>query len=106
MIDASRMVTIAAIEGGVPLLVEARAVIATFQAMIRKKAEGELDGWIERARTGVVASFASGVVKDRVAVAAASSARTANSVSNISRIRVGRQRVDVGLAVRIPLPQD
>ena len=39
--------------------------------MIRDKAANELDDWIERAKNRLVASFASGVVKDRAAVAAA-----------------------------------
>jgi hypothetical protein len=42
--------TIAAIEGGVPLLAEARETIAAFHVMVRTKAEAELDAWIERAR--------------------------------------------------------
>lgn len=62
--------TVAAIEGGVPLLVEAREVIAAFQAMIRKKSLADLDPWLERARSGLVASFANGVVRDRAAVSA------------------------------------
>jgi transposase len=64
-------VTIAAIEGGVPLLVEAREIIAAFHAMIRKKAEADLDPWLERARASLVASFANGVTKDKAAVTAA-----------------------------------
>jgi len=38
-----RNVTIAAIEGGVPPLVEAREIIAAFHAMIRKKTYVELE---------------------------------------------------------------
>jgi len=56
-------VTVAAVESGVPLLVEAREVIAAFQAMVRKKSLADLDQWIERARATLVASFANGVVK-------------------------------------------
>ena len=52
-------------------MVEARVVIAAFRAMIRKKAEAELDTWIARAKAGLVASFANVVVKDRAAVLAA-----------------------------------
>jgi transposase len=48
----------------------ARAVIA-FQTMIRTKAGDELDGWIDRAKTGLLASLANGVMKDRAAIAAA-----------------------------------
>jgi len=55
----------------VPLLVEAREVIAAFQAMIRKKSLADLEPWLERARSGLVTSFANGVAKDRAAVSAA-----------------------------------
>jgi transposase len=70
-LSKSEAVTVAAIEGGVPLLVEAREIIAAFQAMIRKKSLVDLEPWLERARSGLVASFANGVVKDRAAVSAA-----------------------------------
>jgi hypothetical protein len=43
----SETVTIAAIEGGVPLLVGARGIIAGFHRMIRRKAENELAPWID-----------------------------------------------------------
>jgi hypothetical protein len=42
-LSKSETVTIAAIEQGIPLLVEAREIIAGFHAMIRKKAHGELE---------------------------------------------------------------
>jgi transposase len=59
-LSKSETVTIAAIEDGVPLLVEAREVVAAFHAMIRKKAHADLDPWLERARASLVASFANG----------------------------------------------
>jgi hypothetical protein len=43
----SETVTIAAIEGRVPLLVQAREIIAAFRAMIRQKSYR--DDWLERA---------------------------------------------------------
>ncbi|MCW5796808.1 MAG: transposase [Nitrospira sp.] len=67
----SETVTIAAIEGGVPLLVKARDIIADFHSMIRRKAENELAAWIDRARESLVASFGNGVAKDIQAVRAA-----------------------------------
>src|SRR6185312_1690840 len=70
-LSKSETVMVAAIESGVPSLVEARAIIAAFQAMIRKRLLAVLDPWIDRARTSIVASFASGVVKDKAAVSAA-----------------------------------
>jgi hypothetical protein len=42
-LSKSETVTIAVIEQGVPLLVEAREVIAAFHTMIRKKAHADLD---------------------------------------------------------------
>jgi hypothetical protein len=44
-LSKSETVTVAAIEGGVPLLVEAREAIAAFQTMIRKKSIADLDPW-------------------------------------------------------------
>ena len=44
-------------------LVEAREVVADFQAMIRRKVPAELDPWIERAKTSLVAALANGVTK-------------------------------------------
>jgi hypothetical protein len=64
-------VTIAAIEQGIPLLVEAREIIAGFHTMIRKKAHGELEPSLERACASVVVSFANGVIKDKAPVSAA-----------------------------------
>ncbi len=64
-------ITVAAIETSVELLVEARALMADFQAMIRRKALAELDPSIEHARTSLIASFANGVTKDKAAVSAA-----------------------------------
>jgi transposase len=63
--------TVAAIESGVMLLVEARDVIAAFQDIIRRKATTELDAWLDRAKVSLVAAFANGMTKDKAAVAAA-----------------------------------
>ena len=63
--------TITAIESGVPRLMDARKMIAEFQAMVRNKADVGLAMWIEAARKTLVASFASGVAKDEAAVRAA-----------------------------------
>jgi hypothetical protein len=46
-LSKSETVTIAAIEQGVPLLVEAREVIDAFHTMIRKKVHADLDPWLE-----------------------------------------------------------
>jgi transposase len=64
-------VVIAAIETGVPSLVEARTLIDQFHDMIRKKDEARLDAWITNAKASLVSSFATGVLKDIAAVRAA-----------------------------------
>lgn len=64
-------VTVAAVEAGVPTLVEAREIIAQFHGIIRRRAAAELSSWIERARASLVASFARGVTNDEAAVRAA-----------------------------------
>ena len=64
-------VTIAAIEARVPTLVEARMLVERFQAMVRKKLVADLDPWIATARASLIASFASGIIKDKAAVCAA-----------------------------------
>ncbi len=64
-------VTVAAIEQGVPMLVKARALVDRFQAMIRKKAEIELEPWINESKQSLIASFATGIAKDKAAVHAA-----------------------------------
>ena len=63
-------VLIAAIEGGAPDLVEARALMERFHTMIRTKSAG-LDGWLADAASSLIASFANGIRRDQLAVAAA-----------------------------------
>ena len=70
-LSKAETVTVAAIEAGAPLLVEARDIIGCFQAMIRRKSPDKLDPWLQRANMSLVASFANGVIKDRGAVGAA-----------------------------------
>ena len=64
-------VTVAAIEASVPMLVEIRALIDSFHAMIRTKTEADLEPWIAAASPGLIASFANGIAKDTAAVHAA-----------------------------------
>ena len=77
-LSKAETVTVAAIESGVEPLVEAREVVADFQAMIRRKVPAELDPWIERAKTSLVAALANGVTKDKAAVSAAISSGWSN----------------------------
>jgi transposase len=94
---------IATIEDSVPALVEARAAVAEFQSMIRKKSGYELDAWIDRARTGLLASFANGVIKDRAAVTAAitniwSNGQTEGQITRLKLIKrqmYGRAKLDL-----------
>ena len=102
-LSKSETVTIAAIEGGVPLLVEAREIIAAFHAMIRKKAHAELEPWIERARATLVASFANGITKDKAAVSAAitsswSNGQTEGQITKLKLVKrqmYGRAKLDL-----------
>lgn len=64
-------VTVAAIEQSVPMLADARTLVDRFHAMIRKKAEIELEPWIEESKRSLIASFATGIANDKVAVHAA-----------------------------------
>jgi transposase len=95
-LSKSETVAVAAIETSVPLLVEARDVIADFEAMIRKRSFADLEPWLARARPGLVASFASGVIKDKAAVSAAISSSWSNGQTEgqITKLQA-RQTPDV-----------
>ena len=103
LLTKAETVTIAAIEAGVPTLVEARDIIAEFHVMIRRKAEEGLTPWIERARISLVASFASGVVRDEAAVRAAiaspwSNGQTEGQITRLKLVRrqmYGRGKIDL-----------
>ncbi len=102
-LSKAETVTVAAIESGVELLVEAREVVADFQAMIRRKAPAELDPWIERAKTSLVAALANGVTKDKAAVSAALSSSWSNGQAEgqicklklVKRQMYGRGKLDL-----------
>src|SRR5206468_1816290 len=59
-LSKAETVTVAALEAGVPALVEAREFVANFQAMIRHKTAAALTPWIERVSllTGSMSRFA------------------------------------------------
>ena len=86
-----------------PVLAEAREIIAAFQAMIRKKSLADLESWLERARSGLVASFANGVAKDRKAVSAATTSSWSNGQTEgqitklklVKRQMYGRGRIEL-----------
>jgi transposase len=96
-------VTVAAIEGGVPALIEAREVVVGFQAMVRAMAAAKLTGWIERAGSSPVASFARGIAKDEAAVRAAitlpwSNGQTEGQITKLKLVKrqmYGRGKLDL-----------
>jgi len=102
-LSKAEAVTIATIEDGVPLLVEAHEIIAAFQAMVRKKSLADLVPWLERARLSLVASFANGVIKDRAAVSAAitlpwSNGQTEGQITKLKLVKrqmYGRRKLDL-----------
>ena len=95
--------TVAAIEAGAPMLVEARDLIAAFQAMIRRRSPANLDPWLERAKSSLVASFANGVIKDKAAVSAAitlpwSNGQTEGQITRLKLVKrqmYGRGKLDL-----------
>ena len=96
-------ITIAAIEAGVPILVQARTLIDRFHAMIRKRTEAALDPWIAEARTSLIASFATGIKNDRTAVHAAitepwSNGQTEGQITKLKLVKrqmYGRAKIDL-----------
>lgn len=102
-LSKSETVTVAAVETSVPLLIEAREIVEGFHAMISRKAEADLDPWIERARVSLVASFANGVAKDIAAVRAAIVSRWSNGQTEgqitklklVKRQMYGRGKLDL-----------
>jgi transposase len=103
LLTKAETVTVAAIEAGVPTLVEAREIIAEFHLMIRRNTDAELSPWIERGRASLVASFAGGVAKDEMAVRAAitslwSNGQTEGQITRLKLVRrqmYGRGKIDL-----------
>jgi transposase len=95
--------TIAAIEAGVPTLVDVRKLIDRFHVMIRKRTEADLDLWIEAASQSLVASFASGISIDRASVHAAliepwSNGQTEGQINKLKLVKrqmCGRAKIDL-----------
>ncbi|MET4156168.1 transposase [Bradyrhizobium sp. JR7.2] len=71
--------------------------------MIRKKAHGELEPWLERACASLVMSFANGVIKDKAAVSAAittswSNGQTEGQITKLKLVKLqmyGRAKLDL-----------
>ncbi len=102
-LSKSETVLVAAIEAGVPQLIDARRIVAAFQAMIRTKSIAGLEPWLEQARSSLVAPFASGIVKDRTAVSAAitspwSNGQTEGQITKLKLVKrqmYGRGKLDL-----------
>ena len=102
-LSKAETVTVAAVEAGVPSLVEAREIVAEFHGMIRRRAAAELSPWIERACASLVASFARGVTNDEAAVRAAitlpwSNGQTEGQITRLKLVRrqmYGRGKIDL-----------
>jgi transposase len=103
LLTKAETVMVAAIEAGVPTLVEAREIIIQFHSMIRRRLETGLTPWIERARASLIASFASGVARDEAAVRAAitsswSNGQTEGQITRLKLVRrqmYGRGKIDL-----------
>lgn len=100
----SETLTVAAIENGVPDLVDARSVIETFQEAIRRKVGSDfLAAWIETAESGLVSSFGRGVRKDEAAIRVAMSSPWSNGQAEgqitklklVKRQMYGRGKIDL-----------
>jgi transposase len=96
-------VTVAALETGVPALAEARKLVDRFHAMIRQKADADLDPWINAASASLIASFANGIAKDAAAVRAAittswSNGQTEGQITKLKMVKrqmYGRAKIDL-----------
>jgi transposase len=96
-------ITIAAIEAGVPTLVDARTLTDRFHAMIRTRTESDLGPWIAAASQSLITSFASGVTKDIAAVRAAlilpwSNGQTEGQITKLKLVKrqmYGRAKIDL-----------
>jgi transposase len=96
-------ITIAAIEAGVPSLVEARNLIDRFHSMIRKAVAADLDPWIIDASASLLASLATGITKDKAAVRAAiaepwSNGQTEGQITKLKLVKrqmYGRAKLDL-----------
>jgi transposase len=102
-LSKSETITVAAVEDGVPLLIEAREIIAAFQAMIRKRALDTFDHWMEQAKSSLIRSFANGILKDKAAVVAAitspwSNGQTEGQITKLKLVKrqmYGRGKIDL-----------
>ena len=96
-------VTVAAVDAGMPGLVDARNLVERFHAMIRTKAAAELNGWIEQAKSSLIAPLARGIAKDFAAIRAAitepwSNGQTEGQITRLKLVKrqmYGRAKLDL-----------
>ena len=102
-LSKAETVTVAAVETTIPGLADARSLVEGFQVIIRTKAAADLDGWIERARTSLIAPLARGVAKDVAAIQAAitepwSNGQTEGQITRLKLLKrqmYGRAKLDL-----------
>jgi transposase len=96
-------VTVAIVETAVPPLVAARVLFDRFQAMIRERRSAELGSWLHDANCSLLASFATGLRADEMAVAAAlvepwSNGQTEGQITKLKLVKrqmYGRAKLDL-----------
>jgi len=95
--------TVAIVEAAAPDLITARDLIDRFHGLIRGRDTAGLEGWVADAKTSPIASFASGIVQDYLAVKAALSEPWSNGQTEgqntklklVKRQMYGRAKLDL-----------
>jgi transposase len=85
------------------MLVEARGLIDRFHSMIRKTVAADLDPWIADASVSLIASLATGIIRDKAAVRAAitepwSNGQTEGQITKLKLVKrqmYGRAKLDL-----------
>lgn len=103
---------VAAMEQGAPALAEAQTLVDRFQSIVQRKAEADLDPWLQDAGSSLIASFARGITKDLAAVRAAvnqpwSNGQTEGHVNRLKLVKrqmYGRANLDLLEARLIGVP--
>lgn len=95
--------TLAAVEDGLPELVEACEAIRAVQTMVREMVPDRLEGWLTRASASLVASFTRGIDQDQSAARATSTLPWSNGQTEgqitklklVKRQMCGRRKIDL-----------
>jgi transposase len=102
-LSRSEAAFVVAIEAAVPALVAARDLMDQFHRLIRRRDGAALDPWLENAASGLLASFAAGIARDRNAVRAAivepwSNGQTEGQITKLKLVKrqmYGRAKLDL-----------